>query len=74
MMGCSSHAQRSGHRWVFKGKLGTVAREYECDGRSCCPRSQREREGWAMDVVNGNLQSLCNSAVMSTINKRNVVH
>lgn len=31
-----------------------------------------KREGW-MDVVDGNLQSLCSSAVMSTINKRNVV-
>lgn len=35
-------------------------------------RGAKEREGW-MDVVDGNLQSLCSSAVMSTINKRNVV-
>lgn len=33
----------------------------------------REERGWAMDVVDGNLQSLCSCAVMSTINKRNVV-
>lgn len=72
MVGRSSHAQRSGHRWVFMGKLETVEREHECDGRSCCPRGPK-REGWAMDVVDGNLQSLCSSAVMSTINKRNVV-
>ena len=32
-----------------------------------------KREGWARDVVDGNLQSLCSSAVMSTINKRNIV-
>ena len=66
MMGCSPHAQRSGHRWVFKReKLGTVGREHECDGAVVL--------GWAMDVVDGNLQSLCSCAVMSTINKRNVV-
>lgn len=56
----------------FKGKPGTFGREHECNSRSCRPRGQRGGGGW-MDVVDGNLQSLCSSAVMSTINKRNVV-
>lgn len=36
-------------------------------------KGSRERGVRWTDVVDGNLQSLCSCAVMSTINKRNVV-
>lgn len=37
--------KQAGTGGSFKGKLGTVVRELECDGRSRCPRGQREGVG-----------------------------
>lgn len=37
--------KQAGTGGSFKGKLGTVVRELECDGRSRCPRGQREGAG-----------------------------
>lgn len=71
MMGCSSHAQRSGHRWVFKREARDGLKRARVRQSVVSSERAKEREG-RMDwtVVDGNLQSLCSSAVMSTINKR----
>lgn len=47
MVRCRSHAQRSGHRWAFKGKAtaGKVGRQIECDCRSCCLVVQGDQRG-----------------------------